>query len=71
MARLDSGLRRRVVVAVEAFADTERGDIRRLHGDKSGILRLRVGDWRVLFSPEGEKEILIRRVLPRGSAYHP
>lgn len=32
------------------------------------ILRLRVGDWRVLFSDDGETVTIIN-VAPRGSAY--
>ena len=55
---------------VSHVAETERGDIRHLQGDKSGTLRLRVGNWRVLFSKEGGG-IVVRRVLPRGSAYQP
>jgi len=66
--RLDRGTRQRIVTAVERFAETERGDIRHLQGDKSGYLRLRVGPWRVLFS-QAEGEIVVRRVLPRSGAY--
>ncbi|KAB2752332.1 type II toxin-antitoxin system RelE family toxin [Brucella anthropi] len=33
-----------------------------------GIFRLRVGDWRVLFTDEGEI-IAIVRIAPRGSVY--
>ena len=33
-----------------------------------GILRLRVGDWRVLFSQDGEV-IAIISIAPRGGAY--
>ncbi len=33
-----------------------------------GILRLRVGDWRVLFSEEGEV-IAIIKIAPRGGVY--
>jgi mRNA interferase RelE/StbE len=68
--RLDRGTRQRIVAAVERFAETERGDIRHLQGDKSGVLRLRVGPWRVLFSQEGN-EIVVRRILPRSGAYRP
>lgn len=68
--RLDRDARQRILAAVERLAETERGDIRHLQGDKSGMLRLRVGNWRVLFSQDGA-EIVVRRVLPRGSAYQP
>ena len=33
-----------------------------------GVLRLRVGDWRVLFTEDGEV-IAIFRIAPRGGAY--
>ncbi len=33
-----------------------------------GVLRLRVGDWRVLFTEDGEV-IGIIRIAPRGNAY--
>ena len=69
--RLDRPLRHRIVEAVERFAATERGDMKRLQGDKSGIFRLRVGEWRVLFSSEAKGEITVRRVLPRSGAYRP
>lgn len=68
--RLDRETRQRIVAAIEKLAETERGDIRHLQGDKSGTLRLRVGNWRVLFSKE-DGEIIVRRILPRGSAYQP
>ena len=68
--RLDRGSRQRIVVAVEKLAETERGDIRHLQGDKSGTLRLRVGPWRVLFS-QAENAVIVQRILPRGSAYRP
>ena len=35
---------------------------------ETGILRLRVGDWRVLFSEDGTV-ISVIRIAPRGSAY--
>ena len=69
--RLDRPLRHRIVAAIEAFATTERGDLKRLQGDKSGIFRLRVGDWRVLFSSEAKGEMTVRRILPRSGAYRP
>jgi mRNA-degrading endonuclease RelE of RelBE toxin-antitoxin system len=71
VARLDRRTRERIVVALERLAASRQGDIRRLHGGKSDILRLRVGEWRVLFSQEPELGILVQRVLPRGSAYQP
>ncbi len=42
-------------------------NVKALKGEE-GIARLRVGDWRVLFSEDGSV-IAIIRVVPRGSAY--
>jgi mRNA interferase RelE/StbE len=57
---------RRIVEAVERFATTGHGDVKRLKGREG--YRLRVGDWRVLFLMDGET-ITITRVRPRGGAY--
>ncbi|MCL2002900.1 MAG: type II toxin-antitoxin system RelE/ParE family toxin [Oscillospiraceae bacterium] len=45
-----------------------KGDIKPLQG-ANGTLRLRVGDYRVLFSYTAETKILIEKVSPRGGAY--
>jgi len=71
LARLDRRTRERIVAAIELLAESERGDIRRLQGSRSDILRLRVGGWRVLFSKDEGPSIVVRRVLARGSAYQP
>ena len=44
------------------------GDIKRLQGHEE-LYRLRVGDWRVLFSYPSADTILIERISPRGEAY--
>jgi len=72
VGRLDRHTRERIVTAVERLAESRRGDIRRLQGTRDEIFRLRVGDWRLLFSEERDTATLVvRRVLPRGSAYQP
>jgi len=44
-------------------------DVRLLTGQLQGDYRLRVGDWRVLFTPEKEKKIIhIYAILPRGDS---
>jgi mRNA-degrading endonuclease RelE of RelBE toxin-antitoxin system len=71
-ARLDRRTRERIVTAVERLAESGRGDIRRLQGVREEIFRLRIGDWRLLFSEDREAgTLVVRRVLPRGSAYQP
>jgi mRNA interferase RelE/StbE len=45
-----------------------RGDVKPLRG-APGNFRLRVGDFRIVFAYEDEKEIVIKRIAPRGDAY--
>jgi mRNA interferase RelE/StbE len=71
LARLDRSIRERIVTAVERLADTGEGDVRRLHGRDRDVFRLRVGEWRVLFTILDGLVVLIARVHPRGSAYRP
>ncbi len=71
VARLDRPMRERIVAAVERFAETGMGDVRRLRGKEQEIYRLRVGEWRVLFTRRKTRVILVLRVRPRASAYQP
>lgn len=65
--RLDADVARRVVGAVDRLAETGQGDVKKLKG-MGGLLRLRVGDWRVFFQIEGEW-ILVLEVVHRSDAY--
>lgn len=70
LARMDRSAAARIVAALERYAATEQGDVRKLTDVHPPEWRLRVGDWRVLFSradPAGALTVL--RVLPRGEAY--
>jgi len=70
-ARLDELARHRVVAAVDRLAAIQRGDVKRLQ-ERPGQLRLRVGDWRVVFRFIDEPEpgtVFVLRVHPRGRAY--
>jgi len=68
LARGNPSMGRRVTRAIERFAATGLGDVRRLSGEDS--LRLRVGDWRVIFTHDADRtSIIVLRVLPRGRAY--
>ena len=40
----------RIFDGVLHYARTGAGDVEPLHGDMTGSFRLRLGDWRVLFS---------------------
>jgi mRNA interferase RelE/StbE len=65
---LDATTRQRILAAVKRLCDESQGDVRRLQG-VSEVYRLRVGDWRVIFSYQDDLTILVHRVRPRGDAY--
>ena len=69
IVRTDRRQADRVKGAVERFAETGTGDTLKLAG-QGGLYRLRVGDWRVIFSYEdGGLVMLALRVLNRRDAY--
>ena len=45
-------------------------NVKALTGQLHGDYRLRVGDWRLLFTPDRENKVIhVYAILPRGSAY--
>jgi mRNA-degrading endonuclease RelE of RelBE toxin-antitoxin system len=58
----------RVTRAIQRFARSGAGDIKKLAGYSPPLFRLRVGAWRVLYRRERDR-IVIRRVLARKDAY--
>lgn len=70
LRNLDSTIRIRVLRALRTLATNyPSGDIKKLKGS-SDRLRLRVGDWRVIFAVEIENKALrILRVRRRDEAY--
>jgi len=72
--KLDKTTRRRIK---EALQDLEKSDkpllqprVRPLTGRLKGDYRVRVGDWRILVTPERESRVLyVYAILPRGDAY--
>ena len=66
--RLDATTRQRVLAAIKRLCEENQGDVRRLQG-MDEVYRLRVGDWRVIFSYQDDLTILVHRVRPRGDAY--
>ena len=68
MAALDKGIARRVKQAVERFADTGVGNVKRLQGIDPPEYRLRVGDYRVRFH-QGDEAVQVLRVRNRREAY--
>jgi mRNA interferase RelE/StbE len=69
MAALDKGVARRIQKAVERFAETGAGNVKKLKGIDPPEYRLRVGDYRVRFELDGEIIIRVFRVRNRREAY--
>lgn len=68
LAKLERRVRQRVKSAIQQFADTGHGRVKRLAGISAPRFRLRVGEWRVLFRSE-TGAIHVHRVLHRREAY--
>jgi mRNA interferase RelE/StbE len=68
MGDLDKGISRRVKQAVERFAETGAGSVKKLQGIDPPEYRLRVGDYRVRFELAGDT-VRILRVRNRREAY--
>ncbi len=67
--RRDARTARRIYAAIRRLADENVGDVRKLV-NQPGVYRLRVGDWRVLFSfADAERTVLVLHVLNRRDAY--
>ena len=62
--RLDAAAQKRIRSGIYALP---RGDIKPLRGVE-GSFRLRIGDWRILFSYQDDI-IFIEKISPRGDAY--
>jgi mRNA interferase RelE/StbE len=72
--KLDKKTRRRIKKALQELEQMENPfmhhNVKPLTGELQGDYRLRVGEWRLLFTPEkGKKIIYIYAILPRGGAY--
>ena len=57
------------MLAVQLLALEGAGDLKKLQGDGDELWRLRVGNWRVMFTFETEGDIRIVRVKNRRDAY--
>jgi len=51
-----------------ALEKLPQGDVIALQG-VHGLFRLRVGDWRIVFSYPTQDSILVERIAPRGEIY--
>lgn len=63
--RMDKPTKQRMRKAIEGLP---YGDIVPLEG-ADGYYRLRVGDWRVIFSYIDDSSILVSKIAPRGEVY--
>jgi mRNA interferase RelE/StbE len=67
MNRLSPDVSRRIEQKIQLLSNDMAGDVKRLVNYTPGY-RLRVGDWRVLFRPEGSR-LVIHRIVHRSGAY--
>ena len=65
IARLDTPTKQRIGRGISGIP---LGDIKRLRGHVE-LYRLRIGDWRVLFSYPDAGTVLIEKISPRGEVY--
>ncbi len=67
LKRLSPDVSRRIEQKVQLLSNDMTGDVKRLVNYRPGY-RLRVGDWRVVFQPEGSR-LVVHRVVHRSEAY--
>jgi len=65
LARLNAAQKARIRQGIEGIP---QGDIKPMRG-LPGVYRLRVGDWRILFSYSAQNAVLVEKIAPRGDAY--
>jgi mRNA interferase RelE/StbE len=70
LAKAPADLRRRPLAALhELEHDPRPPGCKKLRGHEN-LYRLRVGDWRIIYSPEDDRLIvLVIEIAPRGGAY--
>jgi mRNA interferase RelE/StbE len=66
IGRLDATPAGRVIKGIMGLPG--KGDTKPLEGEHAGRLRLRVGDWRILYTVK-DNTVMIDDILPRGDAY--
>ena len=66
--RIDRETARRILTALDRFARTGEGDVKRLQDIEPPEFRLRVGDYRLFFVNINDA-LEVRRVLHRSDAY--
>jgi len=73
-AKLDTSTKKRIKNALIELENSDNPftytNVKNLSGELKGDYRLRVGDWRLLFTPDKLSQMLyIYAILPRGDAY--
>lgn len=70
LKKLDKPTGARIVTALERYATTGHGDVKKLTDVAPPEYRLRVGDYRARFQRDDAAAVLtVLRVLPRDEAY--
>jgi mRNA interferase RelE/StbE len=67
LTRLSPQVQRRIEQKIQLLSNDMAGDVKRLVNFTPGY-RLRVGDWRVLFQPQGSR-LVVHRIVHRSEAY--
>ena len=72
--RLDKRTRHRIKKALIDLKNTDRPllhpKVRPLTGQLKGDYRLRIGGWRILFTPDREQRLIfVYAIIPRGDAH--
>ena len=65
IARVNNPIKQRIRNGINGLP---LGDVKKLKGHEN-LYRLRVGDWRIIFSYADESTILIEEIETRGDAY--
>lgn len=71
LRRMPNNIERTIIAKIDALAATPAAPNNNVTALKGGVgFRLRVGEWRVLYSLYPDEELLrVAAVLPRGEAY--
>jgi mRNA interferase RelE/StbE len=63
--RLNNPIKGRIKKGIE---NLPKGDVKKLQ-QYDNLYRLRIGDWRIIFSYVNSETILVEEIEPRGGAY--
>ena len=66
IAKMDSKQKLRVRQAIEKLP---QGDVKKIQGRRIETFRLRVGNFRILYSFYDSNTIIIEKIAPRGQVY--